>query len=75
MTVVKKYRAVIWKAAWVHSRGPWFVGFVAIPGSPFLVQGLNLYRWTHAEAIQAAHDVLHRLNAGATEDDGGVVDP
>lgn len=75
MTAVKTYRAVIWKDMdWPFSE-TWFVAFVAIPGSPRSVGDFYL-RWdTHAEAIQAAHDVLRRLNAAPLAQPGDVVDP
>lgn len=74
MTAVKKYRAVIWKAGWVPASEPWRVCF-EIPGTGAFENDLDLRRNTHAEAIQAACGTLRRLNAGATEDGGGVVDP
>lgn len=74
MTAVKTYRAVIWKAGWVPASEPWRVCFVA-PGTGGFEDDLDLRRNTHAEALQAACDTLRRLNAGATEDRDGVVDP
>ena len=74
MTVVKKYRAVIWKDMSWPFAARWVVVF-KITGVQGFVDDLALRRKTHAEALQSAHGTLRRLNARATKARDWVVDP